>query len=237
MRIPSPLAALVAALLAVPAAGVSAQNNDIAAFFALTFTPTGALPPMLTPSMVGDVRGGSDVLLRYGRYTFRGSDEAIHNLGVTLDLPTQGATRFGLTAGFQACDGCDGLLMIGGDFHAPLVRAAGPTPLAIGLEPSVGLGRGLGDDAGTAVSAALGLPVSLTASLAGGGRLIPFLTPGAGFGLITDDGDSESGIRFTLGGGVGFYTDAGVGINLGYKKIFIDDGPTQWGVGVAFRTR
>src|SRR3712207_3332221 len=107
---PRPLAPLLAApllaaaLLAVPTPRASAQDtSDISAFFALILTPVGALPPMLTPARVGDIRGGTDVLFRYGRYRFEGG-EAIHNLGVTLDLPTGSATRFGLTAGYRTCE-------------------------------------------------------------------------------------------------------------------------------------
>jgi hypothetical protein len=219
------------------------DEGDFAAFFALLLTPIGALPPLVRAPMLQGGPVGGAFHARYGHYEIFGSEVAIHNIGVGGDFPA-GTGRMGATLAFQMCDGCDGTLMFGLDYTAPLLQRAigadpavpGASTVSVALSPSVGVARPLDSDAdATFMSAAVGLPVSLAAPVGRSAQLVPFVTPGFGFGLISSAGETESGVRFMLGGGLGIARiGPGIGVTLGFQKIFIEDGPTQWGVGLTW---
>jgi hypothetical protein len=119
-------------------------------------------------------------------------------------------------------------------------RASDVGALSVGVDGQMGV-AGLGD-AGTAFTAAVGLPVALTL---GNSRVhvVPFLTPGIGYGslsryTVADDGTTSGagGMRAMLGGGIGVMSArSGLGASLGFQKIFIDGGSTQIGVGVTWQ--
>ena len=231
----------IAAVFSAVARPTRAQSEgDFAAFAALILTPIGALPPVVRAPMMQGGPLGSGLHVRYGHYEFDGSEPAIHNIGVGGDFEA-GTGRTGVTVGFQTCDGCDGTLMLGFDYTAPLLQrviGATATPsntstLGVAVSPSLGVARTLGSDANTTLfSVSVGLPVSLAARLAEHAQLVPFITPGFGFGMASGNGQTDSGVRFVLGGGVGVANvGPGVGLTLGFQRVFIEGGPTQWGLG------
>jgi hypothetical protein len=82
-----------------------------------------------------------------------------------------------------------------------------------------------------------GVPIAL---VAGGPTLkvAPFLTPAVGWGRVSDSGDSVNGARFLLGGGVAFQSlTSGVGVNVGFQKVFIDGGDTMFGISLVLGAR
>ena len=93
-------------------------------------------------------------------------------------------------------------------------------------------------------SATLGLPLSIVAK-SGNFNIVPHLTPRFGWGSAdmkiefsddpaSNEEDTESGTRFMLGGGVGVYFQNGVGLTLGFQKVFIEDGAAAIGLGVTW---
>jgi hypothetical protein len=104
--------------------------------------------------------------------------------------------------------------------------------LTIGLNGELGFGK---PEGGTIWSATAGLPVALVAGAGSGLRLAPFLTPAFGFGYVTGQGESESGTRMLLGGGVGIMGANRFGVSVGFQKVFIEDGQTTIGINASFR--
>jgi hypothetical protein len=125
--------------------------------------------------------------------------------------------------------------MVGADYITPLVRSAGtgPTPSAftVSLSPSVGVAKPTEGD-GTFAAASVGLPVAVAMGGDAGARVAAFVSPGLGFGMISGSGESESGVRPMLGGGVGLRF-SNLTISGSAQKIFIDVGEIQFGVGIA----
>ena len=154
---------------------------------------------------------------------------------------------------------CKSAMMAGASMSAPLVTGpfggAGST-YSLGLDGALGFSSGdildfHYDDgfetidveaSASAIAAAIGMPLSLVVrspSL----TVVPMLRPGIGWGRQAGEGEvngesvdaTESGIRFMLGGGVGFlFTNMGLGISVGAQKVFYEDGKTVIGLGVTF---
>jgi hypothetical protein len=210
------------------------DEGDIAAYFALSFTSTGGFVPLPTAMRMGEPGGAMSV--RYGQFSFE-DDDAFHNIGVSGDFRA-GTGRLGITGGAMVCSGCDPIIMLGADWTAPLVRSVSEAgTLAVGLTTSAGVGIPTSDGAdGVALSASLGLPLSMIAGESGALRVVPYLTPAFGFGSLTGDG-GDSGVRPMLGGGVGLVATSGFGVSAGFQKVFIEDGETVIGLAVTFGGR
>ena len=96
-----------------PFAECGAQDiAEITAYFALNSTPSAALAPVVTRTMLGEARSGADFIFRYGR-----ADLVLveaDNLALTW---VNGGARgsFGFTAGYWKpdCDDCDGHFVAG----------------------------------------------------------------------------------------------------------------------------
>ena len=63
-----------------------------------------------------------------------------------------------------------------------------------------------------------------------------FVTPGFGYGRLSEDGESESGTRPMLGLGLRLRTTSGIGFSIGAQKVFIDDGEMVMGAGLSIAT-
>ncbi|MDQ2766478.1 MAG: hypothetical protein M3Y30_04910, partial [Gemmatimonadota bacterium] len=82
-------------------------------------------------------------------------------------------------------------------------------------------------------TASTSAPLSLAIGRHSGIQLVPFVSPGFGWGHISGGGESASGSRFMLGGGLGIVgISSGVGLTLGAQKIFVDGGKTVFGAGI-----
>ena len=236
-----PGAALLAASL-VTLAARPARAQDIPAFaawLAMMSTPYGSLPPVVTRRMAGQSSGavnGSTVELRYGQFTFGRSSDAVHSGGV--------GGRFGalgVVVGYQGCSGCDGNLMASADYEGILVRkllasGSGHALFTLGLRPSVGFGRSLGDGPDiSAISAAVDAPIAVAVPVGTTARLVPFISPGFGVGALRGNNDSESAIRESLAFGAALVDLApGLGLSLSWRRVFLNQGPTTIGVALSF---
>ena len=231
--------AVAVGFIATTGTNAGAQDEtDFAAWLAMTFTPYGSLPPLVTPTMLGtpgvDGRAGAAFEVRYGRWGFEDDDEFN-----TFAIGGRGGP-VGFALGYEVCEGCDDGIIIGGvDFESVLRTSqlgtdASPSVLSIGLRPGIGVGVFTGEGSGWALSGTVDVPISMTMPMGTTAQVVPFLSPGFGVGRLAEGSESETGVRVALGAGVAFVTANRFGIHLGWRKIFIEDGPSTVGLAVSF---
>ena len=233
--------AIAASALVLAAPAISAQTegpsiNDVAAYMAINASTVGALPPLATNTLAG--AGGIGWHLQYGRMDW-GSDVTSASFAGGLDLSV-GSGRLGFTAGYMTVDygsgvEGDGHLIVGTRYSAQLTGGAlgdrrSTSRWAMGLEGE--LGFGFPEDE-RAMAIAASLPIKLTVGK--NVKVSPFVAPGFAYGSYKVADQSESGQRFMVGGGVGLAFANGIGANFGLRKVFIEEGETQFGLGFTIR--
>jgi hypothetical protein len=218
---------LVTLVVVTRSSTVSAQTSgDLAAYLAVTFTPVGAFVPH-APAASPD--HGSAFVVRYGNLDLGSS--SLHNVGIGGDFPV-GTGRLGLTLGATTCDGCKRNLMAGVDYTAILISSQA----SVGVRPAFGIAKPKGG--GTAISVGMSLPLEIAFSGATGPYFIPSITPGLAFGRVSGDGESQSGARGMLGGGLSIAgRHSGLALHVGVQKVFIDGGETTIGLGLSIGGR
>ena len=230
------------ALVAFASQNASAQvsEKDLAAYGALMATPHGALPAVASPLMAGEARAAAALDVRYGRYSFdvAGQDVAVNNIGLGGNFAAGDRGRVGFMLGRSTCENCESTTMAGVDYSMSLfshpVGTSTSSSLNIGLHPAFGYGKQSNND-GNAMSVALDVPVSYAMGMKSGMHFVSFLAPGMGYGRMSDGITSLSGTRTSLGGGVALLNIGnGLGMNLGFRKVFLDEAPTQWGLGMSW---
>lgn len=233
------LASLAVTALVLAPAQVQAQDEgDVAAYAALLFTPVGGLAPIATPAMMGADQVGLGYSFRYGKIT---GDDAPNNFGAGVSYGHNVGT-FGITAGYlsPAQDGVDGHLMLGGNYSRNLTNVAMSANAALNIGLDVGLGWASREEGGidaTMLAGQLGVPVSTVAG-SGSWRFVPYVQPGLGWGRISADDASESGTQFMVAAGLGIMDGTrGLGFNVGFQKIFQDDGENVIGLGFSWHPR
>jgi hypothetical protein len=222
-------AVAVAGALVMGSTAAAQSVGDVAAYVALSLTPVGALPVMARATMFDAGPAPASFNARYG------TQDELHTFGVGGDFRAGGSARAAVSLGYLTCDGCDGVLMLGADYITPVFRSAvgtGTTPASftVSVNPSLGVARPT-DGELSALAASVGLPAAVALGGAGA-RVAAFISPGLGFGLLSGAGESESGMRPMLGGGLGVRLGQ-VTISGSAQKIFIDGGETQYGLGIA----
>jgi len=181
-----------------------------------------------------------DFSARYGHMSLDGA--SINTFDARVGFAAGTKATVGVNAGYQAisCDlGCDGHFIAGVNAEGRLSSmdlgtGADAAQLTIGLNTDAGFGTRSGT---TVFGITAGLPVAL-ASGSSTLKIAPFLTPALGWGHLSDSGDSESGTRFLLGGGVAILSPtSGLDVNLGFQKVFIDSGEMIFGLSLTFGVR
>jgi hypothetical protein len=223
------------------AAPARAQDaSDSAAYRALTQTPLAALANPLGVSILGPEIGRWDLHARYGIMSIGDGDEYVHSFGIGGDVKL-GDGRIGLTVGawLPDCDeaDCPGHFMAELSFGERLLQAAlgrpsGTASLNVGIDAGAAIGTP--DDA-TLFASSASLPISLVTA-SSGLRLVPYLAPGLGTGLVRPDGqETEAGLRAMFSAGVGVVgLGGGISANAGVQRVFMRDGNWLASVGISY---
>jgi hypothetical protein len=219
----------------MPARDAAAQPDvkDVVAYSALVLTPIGAHSPIMVWPGAKGVKATSSFSARLSHFSQEGSD-GTNNLAATYILPAGSAMALGFTAGYimPGCDGCDGVFNAGADVHSTLWSSTGGASL--NLQGSLGWAS---EDGATALSAALGFPLAYSVTQASKSKVSFFVTPGYGWGRLSEDDVSESGYRPMVGAGAAWEAPAGWGIHAAFQKIIIEDGGNNFGVGFSYRMK
>lgn len=236
------LSSAVAVLAVVGALPLGAQSiNAAVAYGALITTPAGALPPVLSNAMLLRSMTQPDVAARYGHISDNGV--SLNTFDARVGFPLGTKAMVGVNAGYQdaSCNlgNCDSHFIAGANAEGRLASTMLGTgteaaQLTIGLNGDAGFGKNNG---ATVFSFTGGLPVALV-SHASKALIAPFLTPAFGWGRASNNGLSQNGTRFLLGGGVTLQsTTSPIGANFGFQKVFIDGGETVFGVSLVVGRR
>lgn len=252
-----PRSVLAIALSLGVSAPLAAQSaGDYAAYQALVFTPVGALTPVMTSTLTGELQQGVHFAVRYaymrdvsepfasplgGSSGFGSAQIGANNFAATAILPAGIGSSISLTAGsfYPTCADCKAHLMLGagGDLRLTSM-STGAQPdsprIIVGLNGELGFGNPT--DA-KLLSGAIGMPLSLV-QRGQGMRIAVFVTPQLGLGTVyysgAAGGGSDSGTRFGVGGGIGVYNPAStLAVSLGAQYF---DFPSSTGIyGVTVR--
>jgi hypothetical protein len=217
-------------------AGSARAQSSTDAWLALMYTPPGALPPLATSTITGEVQSGVALALRYGYLSAPSGGIPANAGGATIMVPAGLGRSASLTVGGVGCRGCSGNLMlgIGGDMRIgerAFDDGDDGSRIALSVNGEIGYDHPHGSwfGSGALVSGEIGAPISFIAGTRArtGVRIVPFVTPALGVGsirmepgvqavgvtpagtVITAQGtDSgwETGVRFMFGGGIGVYT-------------------------------
>jgi hypothetical protein len=236
--------------------------DEIAACSAATNTPFGALPTLLPAAWLGRTPTGIGFNVSFGSMNEEG-DAGRRNFGVGIEFAA-GRASVGLTGGFvdYTCDAqgadveCKSAIMVGARFAAPLISSTvsgeGAQAFIVGLNTSGGFATGdilqanvFGETlevGGRGISVGVGLPLGLVAR-SGTITITPFVEPAFFWGQTKFDvggtageGDeTESGTGFSIGGGVSFGFANGFSLDVGFKKVMIDEANALIGVGIGFQ--
>ena len=258
MRARAALLAL-AGLAAIATAARSQTAHDVAAYLGTVRTTTGATTPVIESPMLGDSINTFGLQTLYTHVTFGDFGETPFGaeradvFGGGLFASIFGG-RLGVTASaaYLAPDCPIGLVCRGngtggGSVTMRLANAAVGDPGGR-VTSSLRAAGGWSFDAGSDryASATVGAPIAFSAQ-EGRYRIAAFLSPGMAWGsvkttelVISDFGDfmqpfDHSGARGMLSGGVGFVPDgAGVGVHIGFEKVFMTRGGAQFGAALSW---
>ncbi len=226
--------AIAASALVLAAPAISAQEEGptaeaIIAYTAINSSTVGAIP-LATNTLAP--AGGMNWHLQYGRLSW-GDDvsQSTYAGGINLSV---GQGRLGISAGYVTfdCEDCDGHATVGTRYGVELAgnKLGTASRWAMGLEGELGVA--FPEDV-SVMALAAHLPVKVT--MGKNVKVSPFLTPGFAYGRMSAEDESESGTRFMVGAGVGLAFANGIGANFGLRKVFIEEGETQFGLGFTIR--
>jgi hypothetical protein len=230
------------AVLAIVALPLGAQSiNAAVAYGALITTPAGALPPVLSNAMLLRPMTQPDIAVRYGHISDNGI--SLNTFDARVGFPLGTKAMVGVNAGYQdaSCNlgNCDSHFIAGANAEGRLASTMLGTgseaaQLTIGLNGDAGFGKNNG---ASVFGFTGGLPVALVSRMSKA-LIAPFLTPAFGWGRASENGLSQNGTRFLLGGGVTLQsTTSPIGANFGFQKVFIDGGETVFGVSLVVGKR
>lgn len=254
------------AILAVATNVAAAQRPDEqSAYVALIYTTVGGLPP-LPPSVDSLGRKNGSGIVLHGRlgHMSRTGGLSLNAYGVGVEFPVGRVSVGGTLAYMSASCGeawagdtdCEGDIMLGGTVRSTLatkpIGGAAPSPkqkrgarptntssLLIGLDGSFGFSPRQGEQA---LAIAGGVPTAIVLTR-GDLRILPFITPGLGFGRLgnvsyfEDERPRAHGkVAFMLGGGVGVeFGSSGMGASVGFQRVMKSSGgATQIGLGMTW---
>lgn len=220
-------AILVVGLVSLTSRDAAAQPsvNDQAAYLALSLTPVGSHTPIMMPK-------ANAFALRYSRFSEEGTDGS-NNIAGSYFMKAGANALVGATVGYllPGEDGAENVLNAGLHLNSSLWSSANGA--------SIGLAGDLGYatlDGLSAVSAAIGVPLSYSVTQASKSTVSFFVAPAFGWGRVSPEGfDSESGTRPVIGAGAAWTAAGGWGIHAAFNKVMIEDGGNTFGVGFSYK--
>jgi hypothetical protein len=234
-----PCVVLAAATVAIPLQAQAQSESAFVGWVGLVTTPVGAFTPLVPGSTAAPGTSSIGVQLRYSRWQFDVDDDNTTNIGAGL-VVQRGAFRTTIELGQKStrdCSDCD-VLMGGVDVHVALreYRAGETSTLGIAVNPAVGFGKSQDNDFDlTSLAGAISVPVTLSVRAGEAVRVVPFVSPGVGFARLSGDGESETGSRAMMAGGLTVAANnRPVQLTASMRKIFIEDGPMIYGVAFSF---
>ena len=260
----APAASAQVFCIPVEESGEEPPLDEMAACLAATTTPFGALPTNLPAAWTRPAPAGIGFNARFATMNEEG-DAGRRNFGIGIDVPVGRATLgltgglVDFTCDVEGADvDCESAFMLGARFAAPLVTSSvgegGGESFIVGLNASVGFsngdlislpdpfgGGGSIEIGGRGITVGLGLPLGLVAR-SGNVTITPFIEPAFFYGNTkfdvsgaVEDDQSESGTGFALGGGVSFGFANGFALDVGFKKVMVDEANALIGLGISFQ--
>lgn len=231
------VAGLVAAMSVSPRLAHAQALGDLAAWDGLVVSPVGAVPSVVGP------QGRDGIVLRYGRWRYD-ADDAIHDdVGLTLfrQVGPHG-TRVSVTGGWLSlsCNDCQPWLSGGLDVETPLyARQLAGNPqdgvvAELSLRLSGGGARYLGDGHAVGYSAAVLLPLSISAPVAGGSRVALGIAAGAGVGRLSSADNDAYGTLRIVGVGARFAFANGIVLEANEQWLALPRAPAQLGLSLGW---
>jgi hypothetical protein len=237
------VAACVAVCAAAPRIAAAQTTEQIAAWYGLMLSPVGALSPVAhDPGLAG--LPGSSLALRYGRWRYDADDEVHDNFGLTWSRRFAFMrTEIAVTGAYQLdqCGSCSGWELAGVSLRSTLLRLSSSSDRAQAQSRAVRFGVSATVDAGGAKFHGTG--GATTFSLAGSAPIelaFPFgwsslsvaVIPGIGFGRISADARSTSGVLGSVGGAISWAITRRASLDVGVQRIIMPRSVPQ--VGAAF---
>lgn len=244
-----PIAAACGLALGFGTTAAAQSDAEVAGYLALSYTPIGALAP--SPPFLGGTSSasGSRYVLQ-GRYGRLSPSDGLSNttIGAGIEFPvgrwslggTLAYLSVSCTEEWEDFSDCDSDIMLGGSARTTLLSrplegrspaahsgrpagAPGAKTFVIGFETGGGFSPRQGEQA---IALSVGVPTGISIEN-GNMRLLPFLTPGFGYGRLgstsfAEDAPSRSyaSTMLMVGGGLGIqFTESGIGATLGFQKI------------------
>lgn len=253
----------LAALYAFVCTGVSLAQSpgDQAVRAAMVLTPPGALAPLATTTIEGEVQNGVMFALRYGYVPAMTGGTATNNVAATANLPLVFNSTISLTGGLFApsCTGCNagGMFSLGGDIRVweiPFDVFDG-SRLTFTVNGESGFAHPSSQfGSGSAWGSMIGLPIGWVSGdrTRDKMRIVPFFTPSLAFGSIETAGatlilppqayqplpSQVSGTRFVIGGGLALFNRASTfGFSFGFQYISVPNSEMQVGAAMTFGGR
>jgi hypothetical protein len=201
---------------------------------AIAATAVGAVPPYLLRDMVDEPGAPTIIHIRYGMRTQE--DVRTHAFLGTGELPFLYG-RLGVSGGIQR--GPDFTSGIGGvEYQASMSRGmltADPTGpilnLAIKFEAS--FSAPLEGELEQSAFAG-GISVQMAVPFGSEIRIVPFVTPGIGFGVLSAGGTTEYAPQVMVGGGVVIHNPSRLDFTLGAHRVIADLTATVFGIGITW---
>ncbi|HSA56564.1 MAG TPA: hypothetical protein VLE53_12725 [Gemmatimonadaceae bacterium] len=256
--------ACTAVATALPAGAQTAGQQ--AAYEALIYTPVAGFAPLPPSLSMTPSRGTTGISLqgRIGKFSREGGLTAT-SLGIGVEMPVQRWSLTGTVAylsvscgpAWEGASDCNGDILIGGNARTTLTkRPLGEAPppakgtrrpaapsnggtLVVGFDGSLGFSPRAGHQA---IALAASLPTGIALE-SGTVKIMPFLSPGLGFGRLgsVEFEDDEApraygSIMFMIGGGLGLeFGRSGLGANVGFQKVLKSNGgATALGLGMTW---
>ena len=222
----------IATITCTPVVIHAQSESALVGWAGLVNTPVGAFAPVITGRPTSGNRSFG-LQVRTSQWQFSEFDDNTRNIGLGAVL-NRGRTRTVLELGAikkKDCGECD-VFMAGLDMRVDLAHSIkGRTTYLVAANPALGYGVP-SEGSGNAFSIGLSVPVSASINAGSSVRLVPFLSPGYGGARFSGGGESETGSRAMLAGGLslGGQKSAWL-VTASARKIFLEEAPTIYGIG------